>query len=117
MRQDVELYGIKFEDVVDLIPGEREVLVNSPSSRMMIKSVRLRTDQFRSFEFKLLKWKKNRPLIEDRVFMYECLDDDGLYSFDREMKLREGRTSRVEKIKDEMDMKEIRELAKERGVL
>jgi len=100
-----ELYGIKFDKVEDLLPQEHKVFVKV-GPPLFIETKILDPDHFMRFEFEIIKWVKTKPDPDDRIFHFETLemiDNQLIYSYDKETRLIEARKTKTEKLAEKQE--------------
>lgn len=87
--------GVNFNDVVDLIPDEKAIIMRKPG-RPYCAKYHLKKG-WEKFEFEAVKWIKLKPNPEDRYWDFEMLDEHGVPSRKMLLNLISSRKTRAEK--------------------
>ena len=108
-------FDIPFDKVMDLHLEKNGVIYKTGNKKNPVDMQIMTPEEFSRFKFELVKWIKKKPEPDDRVMHFET-EIDGLWSYDKEMRLIESRKTRIEKAKELKDKIDFHNECKKAGI-
>ncbi len=84
----------EFDTVLDLCIETKKIMyIASPGN---VDFIQLPAREFNKYKFELIKYLKKLPKPEDRYLPYEIVDQDNVYSLEKELAIMKSRQTKEE---------------------